>query len=76
MSGRAHDDEQVHGRRRVVLELELSTEPIAGSVRVDDTPGHPFAGYTQLIAALDAARIAPPPNAQAKPRTNVHTEQR
>ena len=39
--------------RRVILELAHDTEPIIGSVVSGDRPPRDFAGYADLIAALE-----------------------
>jgi hypothetical protein len=46
---------------RLVIELEDGVGPIAGWLHADEAGAKPFSGYMELIAALEAARIAPPP---------------
>ena len=60
------DDQAAQGRRRVVLDLDLGSEPIGGSLRVGAQPAQPFAGYTQLISTLDAARASAPGGQEMK----------
>ena len=42
----------------VMIEVDLSTQPIEGSLRADDGVARPFAGYMQLVTALEAALSA------------------
>jgi hypothetical protein len=46
--------------RRVVIELDAGPDPIAGLLFTDGSGNRRFEGYTQLIAALEAARAAAP----------------
>lgn len=46
--------------RRVVIELDAGPDPIAGQLLTDGNGIRRFEGYTQLIAALEAARAAAP----------------
>ncbi len=46
--------------RRVVIELDAGPDPIAGQLLMDGNGTRRFEGYTQLIAALEAARAAAP----------------
>jgi hypothetical protein len=46
--------------RRVVIELDAGPDPIAGLLLMDGSGIRRFEGYTQLIAALEAARAAAP----------------
>jgi hypothetical protein len=52
------------GHTRVILELELAADPIAGNVVDRLGRGHPFSGWMALTRtielALDAARQATP----------------
>jgi hypothetical protein len=50
--------------RRVVIELDAGPDPIAGQLLMDGTGTRRFEGYTQLIAALEAARAAAPNTSQ------------
>jgi hypothetical protein len=45
---------------RVVIELEDVPGPIAGWLHDAEADVKPFSGYMELIAALEAARLAPP----------------
>ena len=42
-------------RRQIVLDLELDSEPIAGTVRAGDGADTPFEGWLQLAAAIERA---------------------
>jgi hypothetical protein len=46
--------------RRVVIELDSGPDPITGLLLMDGKGSRRFEGYTQLIAALEAARAAAP----------------
>jgi hypothetical protein len=46
--------------RRVVIELDAGPDPIAGLLLMDGSGTRRFEGYTQLIAALEAARAVAP----------------
>jgi hypothetical protein len=57
-------------RVRVVLELDVSLEPIGGVLSVEGGPARPFSGWLalgrELDAALAAARPPHPPKIQAQ----------
>jgi hypothetical protein len=69
MSGSVPDATAIEGGRgwamavprRVVIELDAGPDPIAGLLLMDGcNSSRRFEGYTQLIAALEAARDAAP----------------
>ena len=43
---------------RLLLELDACSTPLSGRIGPESGPGQPFVGYTQLIAAIDAAVTA------------------
>lgn len=47
---------QTNERLRLTLDLDPGADPIAGRVEPQKGPGEPFAGYVELIAALERAR--------------------
>src|SRR5262249_27118491 len=51
-----HQDRAVTVPRRVVIELDAGPDPIAGLLLMDGSGHRRVEGYTQLIAALEAAR--------------------
>jgi hypothetical protein len=51
----------MQARQRIIVHLDADTEPISGRVSSDGgSEGHEFAGFLELIAAMDAARARPP----------------
>jgi hypothetical protein len=49
---------------RLTVELEMGSEPIAGSVRESGGEAHRFAGYMDLMALLERLREDPEPDGQ------------
>ena len=43
---------------RLLLELDAGSAPLSGRIGPESGPGQRFVGYTQLIAAIDAAHTA------------------
>lgn len=43
-------------RRRLIIELDASADPVRGSIGDADGSAEPFSGYVQLIAALEGFR--------------------
>jgi hypothetical protein len=57
--------ERVHGeRQRIVLDLEVGTDPITGTIAAAASPVQPFSGLMQLVAALDEIRESSAANAR------------
>lgn len=46
-------DMEHSGRRRLILEIDLKADPIAGSI-TDERGDRPFAGWLELATALEA----------------------
>jgi len=53
--------------RRLILELDPGSEPITGRLRDGSGVERPFAGYVELISALEELRRATPPAAAPEP---------
>jgi hypothetical protein len=47
-------------RKRLTVELESDTEPIAGEIAEPGGKAHAFTGYMDLISTLEQLRLTPP----------------
>jgi hypothetical protein len=53
---------------RVWIEIDASSEPIAGVVHHGCEPDRPFAGWLELVAVLEAARRPRPDQSPGRER--------
>jgi hypothetical protein len=50
------------------VDVDRNTAPISGSVQLDGAPAQPFAGWTELFAALEVAIAQPQKSREAGPK--------
>lgn len=46
-------------RVHVTVDLDVTAEPLSGTVRVGDRPAQPFVGWIELAGLIERARAAP-----------------
>jgi hypothetical protein len=59
----------------VRLSVDVGSDPISGSLQVDQQPSQPFCGWVELAAAIEALHVAQPRHSTVM-SANTRTEAR
>ena len=52
----------------VSLSIDIGSDPIRGSLNIDQQQPEPFCGWLELASAIEALRAAPPYEPDGNPR--------